>query len=187
VTQHRFALALIVLEMASGGVLRAQEQSNPSASLQVQVVISRYLGDKKVGSLPYSLSVNPDNRKTSLRIGANVPVATTTAHFSPAARGEKPAATPITSYSYQSIGTNIDCTATPSNLPGNQYRLTLEIEDSSVYPDDNRAPKGVPSLRSFKLSNTLLLKDGQSTQLTSASDKVSGEVLKVDVTLTVVK
>ena len=41
--------------------------------------------------------------------------------------------------------------------------------------------------RSFKLSNTLLLKDGQSTQLTSASDKVSGEVLRVDVTLTVVK
>jgi hypothetical protein len=37
------------------------------------------------------------------------------------------------------------------------------------------------------LSNTLLLKDGQSAQLTSAADKISGEVLKVDVTLTVVK
>jgi hypothetical protein len=40
---------------------------------------------------------------------------------------------------------------------------------------------------SFKLSNTLQLKDGQSSQLTSASDKVSGEVVKVDVTLTVMR
>ena len=71
---------------------------------------------------------------------------------------------------------------------GNQFRLTLEIEDSSVYPDDQpRALKGVPMFRSFKLSNTLLLRDGQSTQLASAADKVSGEVLKVDVTLAVVK
>jgi len=37
------------------------------------------------------------------------------------------------------------------------------------------------------LSNTLLLRDGQSSQLTSAADKVTGEILKVDVTLTVVK
>jgi hypothetical protein len=36
----------------------------------------------------------------------------------------------------------------------NQYRLTLEIEDSSV-PDDPRSPKGAPMFRSFKLSNTL--------------------------------
>jgi hypothetical protein len=32
-----------------------------------------------------------------------------------------------------------------------------------------------------------MLRDGQSTQYTAATDPVSGEVLKIDVTLTVVK
>ena len=41
--------------------------------------------------------------------------------------------------------------------------------------------------RSFELSNMLLLRDGQSSQPTSAAGKVTGEILKVDVTLTVVK
>jgi hypothetical protein len=184
VTAHRNALGLLIVAAAFSASLRAQEPvAQATASLQVQIVISRYQGEKKVGSLPYTLSVNPDNRKTSLRMGAQVPIPTTT--FSPAARGEK-AASPIPSYTYQSIGTNIDCTANPA--AGNQYRLSLDVEDSSVYPDDqSRAVKGVPMLRSFKLSNTILLKDGQSTQLTSAADKVSGEVLKVDVTVTVVK
>ena len=185
--QHQHALAFIVLATAFGAELRAQAppaaQTSPDTPLQVQVVVSRYQGDKKVSSLPYTLSVNPDNRKTSLRMGAEVPVATTV--VGAAARGEKPAQ-PISSYSYRSIGTNIDCTANVA--PSNQYRLSLDVEDSSVYPDDQpRAPKGVPMFRSFKLSNTLLLRDGQSSQLTSAADKVTGEILKVDVTLTVVK
>jgi hypothetical protein len=177
-------LALVVIATVFGAALRAQEQpaAQPSSSLQVQVVISRYQGDKKISSLPYSLSVDP-GRKTSLRMGAEVPVVTMTVP-SPAGRGEK-LAPPASSISYRSIGTMIDCSA---NAPiQNQYRLTLDIEDSSVYPDDPRSPKGAPMFRSFKLSNTLQLKDGQSSQLTSASDKVSGEVLKVDVTLIVVK
>jgi Bacterial type II and III secretion system protein len=187
VKHDRHAVAFIVLATAFGTVLHAQAPPTAppgsDAHLQVQVVVSRYQGDKKISSLPYSLTVNPDTRKTSLRMGAEVPVVATPT--TAAARGDKPAS-PTPSYSYKPIGTNIDCSA--NTAAGNQFRLTLEIEDSSVYPDEQpRTPKGVPMFRSFKLSNTLLLKDGQSTQLTSAVDKVSGEVLKVDVTLTVVK
>ncbi len=77
--QHRHAFACIVLAMAGGAALLAQEQpaAQLSAPLQVQVVISRYQGDKKVSTLPYSLSVEP-GRKTSLRMGAEVPVTMTT-------------------------------------------------------------------------------------------------------------
>ena len=185
--QHRNAAAFIVLVTAFGAVLRAQAPPTPlpgsDTPLQVQVVVSRYQGEKKISSLPYSLSVNPDSRKTSLRMGAEVPIERMP--MPAAARGEKPALPP-TSYDYKSIGTNIDCSATAA--AGNQFRLTLDVEDSSVYPDDQpRALKGVPMFRSFKLSNTLLLRDGQSTQLTSAADKISGEVLKVDVTLNVAR
>jgi hypothetical protein len=33
----------------------------------------------------------------------------------------------------------------------------------------------------------MVLKDGQTTQLTTAADPISGDVMRVDVTLTVVK
>jgi len=46
---------------------------------------------------------------------------------------------------------------------------------------------GVPAFRSFTSSFNLLLKDGQAAQQTSATDPVSGEVLKIDVTVTVLK
>lgn len=47
--------------------------------------------------------------------------------------------------------------------------------------------KDIPTFRTFTSSQTLILKDGQTTQFTTATDRVSGEVTKVDVTLTVVK
>jgi hypothetical protein len=47
--------------------------------------------------------------------------------------------------------------------------------------------KGSPTFRTFVLTNSAILKDSQSTQFTSATDKVSGETVKVDVMLNVVK
>ena len=35
--------------------------------------------------------------------------------------------------------------------------------------------------------NSMILKDGETAQFTAAVDKVSGEVTKLDITLTVVK
>ena len=43
--------------------------------LQVQVVISKYQGEKKIASAPYVLSVNAnDNSLARLRVGAEVPL-----------------------------------------------------------------------------------------------------------------
>ncbi len=44
-----------------------------------------------------------------------------------------------------------------------------------------------PAIRSFKLSNTAVLEDGQSTQFTTAADRLTGEIAKIDISLTVVK
>ena len=38
------------------------------------------------------------------------------------------------------------------------------------------------SFRSFRADESLLLKDGWSLQFTSATDKITGDVVKVDVT-----
>jgi hypothetical protein len=50
-----------------------------------------------------------------------------------------------------------------------------------------RQANGCRRLRNFNSSFTLLLRDGQTAQVSSATDPISGEVLKVVVTLNVVK
>jgi hypothetical protein len=69
--------------------------------------------------------------------------------------------------------------------------VSVTIDDTSVIGDDASAQpglaKGNPSFRSFRANESLLLRDGQSLQFTTATDKVTGDVMKVDVTLTVVK
>ena len=59
----------------------AQEAKSPAkptvTALRVEVAISRHLGEKRLTHTPYELSVTPENR-SSLRIGGDVPVPTTT-------------------------------------------------------------------------------------------------------------
>lgn len=43
-------------------------------ALKVQVVLSRYQGEKKLSSLPYTLSVNNDHMQARLRMGSKVAV-----------------------------------------------------------------------------------------------------------------
>ena len=123
-TLHRLIVAVLaVMTFASGAALaqepkpapepqallagRVQAKSPaPAIPLEVQVVISRYQGEKKVSSLPYTLAVNSDNINSQLTVGANIPVPVTT--FSPAGGNTAP----LMSYNYQNIGTNIDCRVT---------------------------------------------------------------------------
>src|SRR5207247_8187997 len=103
---------------------------------------------------------------------------------------ESPVQGPMGPVTYQSIGTNIDCTARSTD--DGRFRVDISIEDTSVYADGQTAqgtPKlhDIPSFRTFQSSNTVILKDGQSTQFTASADKISGEVTKIDVTQTGVK
>jgi hypothetical protein len=168
---------LLATTIASGAVVRADEK--PVVPLRVQIVLARYQGDKKIGSLPYTLVVNANLNKTSLRMGSMVPVASSS----------NVAGGPV-SYQYKDVGINIDCTA--GTLDDSRYKLDLAIEDSSVYGEDPTAPAPVkansmPSFRRFSSVNTVILRDGQTSQFTVATDKVNGEVTKVDVTLNVIK
>jgi hypothetical protein len=163
-----------------------EAKMNQMISLDVEIVISRYQGDKKVSSLPYFLAVSAGQRaeKTSLRMGANVPVPTTM--FTPAGPDGKPAGIP-TSYNYQSVGTNIDCSARP--LDDGRFVVTIGVEERSVVqqPSSTSAAAGAPVIRNFEAQNNLVLRDGQTRQFTAASDRITGEVVKVDVTLKIAK
>ncbi len=187
---HLLALAT-VFALAFGGVVQTQEPAarTPAAKpaltpLKVQIVISRYRGDKKVSNVPYMLSVNANGGgRASLRMGAQVPILT---FMTP--KDTVPG--PMSSVQYKDIGTNIDCTA--SSTDDGRFKVDINIDDSSVYADGQSAEgvtkvSDIPSFRSFRSSESVILKDGQTTEFTAATDRVNGEVTKVDVTLTVIK
>ena len=150
----------------------------PSTALKIQIVLSRYQGEKKISSMPYNLSAIP-GRVATLRMGTRIPITMLAMTNVPK---DAPAGGPI---QYQDVGTNIDCTAT--QLEDGRFSLSLTVDDSSVYPDDPAAPRGNPSFRSFRVNNALVLRNGETGQFTTATDKVTGETVKVDVTLTVLK
>jgi hypothetical protein len=169
--------------MALSAVAAAQDKppAKEIVPLKIQVVISRYQGEKRVSSMPYMLSVNANEvRATNLRMGAQVPVMM----GQPPAVDGKPG---VQAFNYKDVGTNIDCSATTHD--DGRFRLQITIEDTSVIADaaDATVMKGTPSFRSFRSSEYLLIKDGQSIQFTTATDKVTGDVVKIDLTLTVIK
>ena len=160
--------------------------------LKVTVLLSRYQGEKRISSMPYVLGVMASGwgagPKTALRMGVEVPVTTSTFP------GDGKTA-PVSSYSYRDVGTNIDCGATFDESRPGIFQLALTVSDSSLGLDTPKRVGGggsavvadVPSFRNFNSSFTALLRDGQTMQYTSATDPVSGEVMKIDVTAAVMK
>lgn len=154
-----------------------------TVQVELELVVSRYQGDKKVSSLPYFLAVNA-NGEASLRMGANVPVPT-----SVWAPGNVGPVAPI-AFNYQNVGTDIDATVRPRGE--GRFTVRVKVEERSVVQPPtgstiNGTVSGAPVIRTFAAQNELVLRDGQTRQFTAAADRVSGEVVKVDVTLKVAK
>jgi hypothetical protein len=215
VTKNLVMTLAAVISMSGLGAAAAQEPSTAPAPLsrtpptaqtspnspklqqniplELQVVISRYQGEKRISSLPYVLSLKSYVNSfrsgptgASLRLGSRVPIRSQM--FAPPSDG-KPAST-TNSVSYENVGTNIDAGA--SMLEDGRFEVTVIINESSVVtdPQDLKATPGsdsYPVFRSYQSTNTFFVKEGQTTQFTAASDRVSGEVVRVEVKLTVVK
>ena len=175
-----FAIAL-----ASTALVRAQEKEKAPAvvtPLKVQVVIARYQGEKKISSMPYLLTMNVGQR-SNLRMGTQVPVSVTSVD---SRAGDGKPAPPPSPIQYRDVGTNIDCSA--QALDDGRFQMGITVDDSSVYGDEQAGlPKGNPSFRSFRTVNSMVLRNGETFQFTAATDKVTGETVRVDVTLTVLK
>jgi hypothetical protein len=167
------------------------DRANAVTPIDIEVVISRFQGDKKVSSLPYALTVNATNQiggpdlvnrapLTQLRMGGDVPMP---AMAQPAAPDGKPQVFgPVT---YQNVGTQIDCRA--RRLRNGQFEVWLSVADSAVAPTQGGDALSLPVIRKFQSSNNLVLRDGQTRQFTAATDRITGEMVRVDVTLRVVK
>ena len=176
----RFVTAVFIVGACGIGV-QAQDKPATSVPLKVDVVLARQDGARKLASMPYTLLVNAgerDNRVT-LRMGVALPVA-----------GIGKDGPTVTVYD---IGTNMDCTATVAD--GGRYRINLAVNHTSVYENDQthlqaavpRPGASAQLIRSFTSSFFVNLKDGETGQAIAATDPVTGEVMKIDVTVHVVK
>ena len=177
---------LTTVSLAAQDAVQAPPNARPAGlvSLKVSLVFARYQGDKKISSVSHVLWVTANQNRTSLRMGTQIPVPTTVF----GKEGER-----SQSYTYKDVGTNIDCIATTAS--DGLFKLVLTVEDSSVYyPDQSDAAAkptsamtGAPAFRNFTSTFTLLLRDGQTAQSTSATDPVSGQAIKLDATVNVQK
>lgn len=174
-----YAAALVLLFSGPAIAQDATKQQAPKKEdvtaavtpLRVQVVFTEFDGDKKVSSLPYTFSVNADERRTrpnsQVRNGVRIPVAIDKDKIN-----------------YMDIGTNIDCSATLQD--DGKYKLTMNIERSALSPDSN-ASGSAPIVRQFRAEINPVLKDGQTVESIVATDPLNGHVYHVSVTLNVVK
>jgi hypothetical protein len=172
----------------------AAETSAPETIVPVklQVVLTEFEGTNKISSLPYTLSLTAPNRLSgqmySLRVGVRVPVATTSSK------------TGDNSINYVDVGTNIDSRV--NHTADDRYAVSLRIERSSLYVaflDKEKnyqgkewtagepPPGNAPMIRQFRGELALVLRDGQQSEATVATDPLTGRVLKVEVLLTVLK
>jgi hypothetical protein len=195
------SLAALVTLATAAAPARAQEAPKPDVGkpveaapprpkkaptlLRVQVAIARYQGERKVASVPYTLLVTTDEKRVRLRMGVEMPIAVTTV---PKEDGK-----PVTSFQYKNVGTNIDCSADDRAGDG-LFQLTLFVESSSIYaatearaPSDPYLAPDRPLFRTFSVSLFPTLRDGQTVQTVASTDPVTGEMVRIDVTLNVAR
>jgi hypothetical protein len=175
--QHCLALAIFSTSFAVVARAQAPAQASaqpPAATIKLLVVLSRYEGDKKLSSLPYTLSLVP-GQNGSIRAGAEIPVPTTVMG---ADKG-------TTSYSMQSVGSQVDATVNPT--PDGKFKLTLTVTDRSVVTAQTTMASvgNVPSFRNMMSNSQAILSNGETIQFTSSSDRATNETFRIDVTLTV--
>ena len=149
-----------------------------SVGIKLIITVSKYQHEKKVSSTPFIVSLADNNVWNRIRAGARVPVP----------RGPVGAnATGPVSYNYEQVGLSIDSRAL--SLPNGTFQVETNASDASVVASDPAAPGSLeaPVFRNISVASTTVMKDGQTTQLSSATDPITGLVMRVDVTLNVSK
>ncbi len=206
---HTIARAALLLVLGSVAVAAQTPAAGQSATkpdslqkipVRIEVLLTRFQGEKKVSSLPFGLLANANDWRASfepvsIRMGVDVPIGTTTETEnrtvpSPGPGGAaRSTESTNTKTQYRNVGTDIDAWA--SRLDESRFSVRVSISDSSIYsPDgDGKSWKTLQpaAFRTFSTSNTVVMRDGQTVLFGTGTDKISGETLKIEVTLHVVK
>jgi hypothetical protein len=159
---------------------KGEESVNAPTPVKVQIVFTEYDGEKKISSMPYSFMVISEKGHlypTSIRTGIRVPVEL-------GASDQK--------ITYLDIGTNIDCGLRPYD--DGRFNVNLTFDRSAFYPNKSAdgerlvaSSGGQPLVRQFRTSETIILKDGQTSENLFSTDPLNGHTLRVSVTINVQK
>lgn len=170
---------------------KGSEPSGPSVPVKLQVVFREYAGSKVVKSTPYSLYLLAnDSLESKLNIGVRFPWIT----GGVAAAKAQPRLLANTQFQYSTDHTTVQSRV--KSLDDGQFKVYLIVIRASAYPfgstelarESGAGPvASEPAFGDFNTAIDLLMRDGQTIQAVMATDPVSGRVLKVDVTLHVVK
>jgi hypothetical protein len=168
------ALTVIAAVAALGAIVRSQEAAQPPKpavqpppTVKVDITLTRSNGNKTLSNLPYSLYAAQGN-PAILRLGSQVPIVN-----------------PAGPVSYQDVGSNIDCRVTL--LADGRYQLNLSLDDSSLSEGTTPGSSTPPVIRSYRITTMLVLRNGEATPFNVATDKVSGDTIRAQVTVTALK
>lgn len=164
--------------------------------VQLDVVLTRWQGEKKISSLPFVLITTASrggSQGTSIRMGVDVPIGTSTssATQTSGAQTQNPRAveTSKSETVFRNVGTDIDGRAMRTD--DRSFDVYMNIRDSAIFSADASKPLttiGDPTaFRTFNASNTLPMIDGQTRLFGLGTDKITGETVRVEVKLTVLK
>lgn len=170
------------------------EKRDRVVPLDIEIVISRSQADKKISALPYALTVNAPSPYTQLnsapltqlRMGGQVPLPTTAPALGP---DGKPVAgvTGGGPIQYKEIGTFIDARGRWLDTQPATFEVWISVQEDAVATPQGASAQSLPVIRTFRAANNLVLRDGQTRQFTAAADRITGETVKVDVSLKVAK
>ena len=174
--------------------LRAQDKAKTEdkaevhpTPLKIQIIFTEFDGDKKTKSMPYTSLITADPGRgleyAKIRIGNRVPLYT----------GKEGG------LQYIDVGTNLDCRA--DRVEDGKFGVKLSLERSWVQGEVlvplNQSPDFQPGtspgqfkepvIGQYKTDVYLVMRDGQTVESTLATDPLSGKLLKIELTLTVVK
>jgi hypothetical protein len=155
----------------SGGKPQEAEKP-PGKRLRLQFLETRQRGDVVTVSRASTLLLHADTGSAYLFVGTQLAIT----------QNEKEAAT--TNFKNAGVTVRVEVTA----LPDGRYRLESEYEDSqkrglAVERAPGPVTAGNPVLQTVKAKSVLTLREGENVPFANAVDPVTGEVVRVELTL----
>ena len=172
------AIALASTMALAGDPPEFETDEATETLLRLEVVMTRSQGDSVIARLPYSMLLNTGGANARVYGGIQLPIVV---------RHEG-----SNTMMFKNAGGSVSARAWA--LADGRLKVDLSTELGGVYPANGEDPGKVaddaaaaPVLRSFSTNATITLRDGQGMMLSDSADPISGETVRTEVTLHVVK
>lgn len=167
-TKYLTLVTACLLAFAPARAALGQADSAPSSG-RLEVVISRFVGETKVGSQPFSFLLKT-GEKGSLRIESTD-------------SADSDATKPCAAQKVPSMGgTQVDARIRPE--ADDRFSVELTITERAFSGCRTVGNVSIPVISNRIIGKTVTLKSGETTKVDLSAPNVRNEAMKIDVTLT---